>query len=252
MNVDDSVLSQPGGSTGCQSPPMPPSSTAFPLPPSSRTPRHQCRTTTTRTVTHVSDVECHLCSGSHPGAAAARAGEDVGPERPPKEFGPGDGAPGRPWAGGLGCRCPRARDRLGQGRRGGRSGDETGTHPGVGGEDVEVAGNRSGVHHRRTSECPTRLLPLRCPVPILLVRLVRSRLCPGPLLQRYRPASPGRCHSADGAEAAQRATRGALRLALRAGLGLRSAWNCALAGLEPPPPGLLRVGCSQGRENASP
>ena len=69
-------------------------------------------------------------------APAAGAGEDVGLERPPEELGPGEGAagPGLPWADGLGCY--RAERCLCHRRR---RGDDTGPHPGIGGEDTEVA-----------------------------------------------------------------------------------------------------------------
>jgi hypothetical protein len=69
-------------------------------------------------------------------APAAGAGEDVGLERPLEEASPGNEAARRAWADGPGCR--RARGSLGERRRR-RRWHDAGTHPGVGGEDPEVA-----------------------------------------------------------------------------------------------------------------
>jgi hypothetical protein len=70
------------------------------------------------------------------GAPAARAGEDVGLEGPLEEFGPGDGVAGPSGPDRL--RRHGAGSCLGK-RRGRRRGHDAGTHPGVGGEDPEVA-----------------------------------------------------------------------------------------------------------------
>ena len=71
------------------------------------------------------------------GASAARAGKDVGLERPLEELGPGDGTPGRAGEHGLGHQ--RARGCAGPRWRVRRGGDDAGTHPSIGGENAEVA-----------------------------------------------------------------------------------------------------------------
>ena len=73
------------------------------------------------------------------GAPAARAGEDVGLEGPLEELGPGDGAARPAWAGRARVPPGTEADSGSAGGRGRRRGHDAGTHPGVGGEDAEVA-----------------------------------------------------------------------------------------------------------------